>query len=68
MMRVQSFENMLLPQLQELVNLYLTTALPGWALSGAAIAHHVARNDYQPITDPWVAECMTLCGRASPLL
>ncbi len=61
-MRVQSFENTLLPQLQELVNLHLTTALPGWALSGAAIARHVARNDHQPITDPWVAERMTLCA------
>jgi len=61
-MRVQSFENTLLPQLQALVNLHLTTALPGWALSGAAIARHLVRDDHQPITDPWVDERMTLCA------
>lgn len=45
-----------------LVNLHLTAAIPGWALSEAALARHLERNDSEPITDPWVAERATLCA------
>jgi GNAT superfamily N-acetyltransferase len=60
--RIQSFERTLLPQLQGLVNLHLGTAIPGWALSEAALARHLeGPDDHQPIIDPWVTERETLC-------
>ncbi|MBV9281761.1 MAG: GNAT family N-acetyltransferase [Chloroflexi bacterium] len=61
-MRVQPFETTDLPQLRRLVNLHLAAAVPGWALSEAALARHLERDDAQPITDPWVEERITLCA------
>lgn len=61
-MHVQHFATTDLPQLQRLVNLHLAAVLPGWALSEAALARHLERDDAQPITDPWVEERTTLCA------
>ncbi len=63
-MQIQPFDGTLLPSLQQLVNLHLTAALPGWALSETAIARHLVRDDHQPLTDPWVDERATLCATA----
>src|SRR5260221_6097450 len=51
-----------LPQVQDLINAHLTLLVPGWALSQEFIAEHLERNPGQAITDPWVAERMTLCA------
>jgi hypothetical protein len=61
-MHVRSFEPTDLPQLQRLVNLHLTAAIPGWALSETALARHLERDDEQPITGPWVDEYVTVCA------
>jgi GNAT superfamily N-acetyltransferase len=51
-----------LPQVQDLINAHLTLLVPGWALWQEFIAEHLVRNPGQAITDPWVAERMTLCA------
>jgi hypothetical protein len=60
--RIEAFAVAHLPQLLQLVNLHLTAAIPGWALSGVTLARHLERDDSQPVTDPWVAERVTLCA------
>jgi GNAT superfamily N-acetyltransferase len=59
---IRSFDVGDLPQLQALVNLHLSAAVPGWALSEVALARHLARDDRQPVTDPWVEERATVCA------
>jgi hypothetical protein len=62
MPRIDAFSAAHLPQLLQLVNLHLTSVIPGWALSEAALARHLERDDSQPVTDPWVAERASLCA------
>ena len=62
MPRIDAFSPAHLPQLLQLVNLHLTAAIPGWALSETTLARHLEHDDTQPITDPWVAERTTLCA------
>lgn len=51
-----------LPQLQALVNAHLGAVAPGWALSEAYIAAHLARNPNEYVVDPWVVARRTLCA------
>jgi hypothetical protein len=60
-MRVEPIQRSQLPRLAALVNLHLTTVLPGWTLPEEVIAEHLQRDHGQTITDPWVAERATLC-------
>ena len=61
-MRIRSHEPNDLPQVQALVALHLSAVVPGWALSAAAIARHLERDDAQPITGLWVEERATVCA------
>ncbi len=51
-----------LPQLQELINMHLSTMVPCWALPEAFIASRLHRNPGQYILDPWVWERTTFCA------
>ncbi|MGH2560705.1 MAG: GNAT family N-acetyltransferase [Thermomicrobiales bacterium] len=62
MVRVQSFDSNCLPQLTLLVNLHLGAVMPGWGLTEPFLARLLERDDFEPITDPWVAERATLCA------
>lgn len=62
MPRIDTFSAAHLQQLAQLVNLHLTAVIPGWALSEAALARHLERDDSEPVTDPWVAERITRCS------
>ncbi len=61
-MRVQSFEHAYLPWLLDLVNVHLSVAVPGWALTGEFLAEHLERNHDEYLTDPWVVERETICA------
>lgn len=43
-MRVEPFELTSLPQLRELVNQHLSAVVPGWALTGDAVAEYPKRD------------------------
>lgn len=51
-----------LEDLQALMNRHLETVIPGLALPAQYIARRLRRNPDQLITDPWVAERVTLCA------
>lgn len=60
--RIEAFADTHLAQLLQLVNLHLTAAIPGRALSETTLARHLEHDATQPITDPWVAERTILCA------
>lgn len=47
-------------QLTALVNAHISTVVPGWAVSTAALLAQVERDPAQYVTDPWVRERCTL--------
>lgn len=61
-MRIEPYAAAHLFPLQALVNLHLAAVVPGWGLSAAFLARHLARDETEVVTDPWVAERATLLG------
>jgi GNAT superfamily N-acetyltransferase len=49
-------------QVQVLINMHLSTLVPGWVLPEAFIASRLHRNPWQYTLDPWVRERATLCA------
>ncbi len=49
-------------QVQHLINMHLSTMVPGWGLPETFIARCLSCNPYQATTDPWVRERTTLCA------
>jgi GNAT superfamily N-acetyltransferase len=49
-----------LDQLAELVNIHLSSAMPGWTLPAALLAARLERNPGEYVVDPWVRERRTL--------
>ena len=47
-------------QLTSLVNAHVCTVIPGWALSTSTLLAQIERDPAQYVTDPWVAERLTL--------
>lgn len=47
-------------QLTDLVNAHASAVVPGMGTSVAALLSSLERNSAEPITDPWVAERLTL--------
>ena len=62
-MRLQLYERADLPSLLDLVNIHLSAAVPGWALTGTFLSEHLTRNTGEFVTDPWVSERTTLCAK-----
>ncbi len=56
------YEHDHLPQVCELVNLHLSSAVPGWALPAEVIEAAMQRNPGEYVIDPWVAERKTICA------
>lgn len=61
-MRIEPYTPAHLPSLQALINLHLAAVVPNWSLSAAFLARHLARDETEVVTDPWVAERATLLG------
>ncbi|HLZ58452.1 MAG TPA: GNAT family N-acetyltransferase [Ktedonosporobacter sp.] len=51
-----------LPQVQRLINMHLSTLVPGWGLPQSYIASQLQRDPGQYVIDPWVQERATLCA------
>ena len=51
-----------LEQVQVLINMHLSTMVPGWFLPEAFISSRLHRNPWQHTLDPWVRERATLCA------
>lgn len=61
-MRIERLAPARLPQLQALVNRHLDAVVPGWTLSAEALTRHLARDETEVVTDPWVVERETWCA------
>ncbi len=59
---IEPFQEAHLFRVQTLINMHLSTMVPGWGLPEAFIASFLHRNPYQETIDPWVRERMTLCA------
>jgi GNAT superfamily N-acetyltransferase len=62
MVFIETLRDMHLEQVQTLINMHLSTMVPGWALPEPFIASRLLRNPWQYILDPWVRERVTLCA------
>lgn len=62
MLIIEPLQDIHLPQVQVLVNMHLSTMVPGWALPETFIASRLQRNPGQSIIDPWVRKRTTLCA------
>lgn len=62
MVFIEPLKDTHLEQVQALINMHLSTVVPGWVLPEAFIASHLHRNPGQYIIDPWVHERVTLCA------
>ncbi len=62
MVFIEPLKDIHLPQVQVLINMHLSTMVPGWVLPEAFIASRLHRNPGQGILDPWVHERTTLCA------
>jgi GNAT superfamily N-acetyltransferase len=60
--QIQPYNRDYLPQLLELVNLHLSTVVPGWGLTGEFLSASLRQDPSEPLTDPWVVERATLCA------
>ncbi len=59
---IEPFQETHLFRVQLLINMHLSTMVPGWGLPEAFIARCLHRNPYQETTDLWVRERVTLCA------
>lgn len=55
----------LAPELLALINVHLSAAAPGWAMTAGFLAQTLQRHPGEYIIDRWVAERHTLCALAS---
>ena len=59
-MRIHPFEPTYLTGLRTLINLHLSSVVPGWSLPDEVVAAHLEHSYGEYVTDPWVIERTTL--------
>ena len=62
MVRIETYNECHLAQLQSLMNSHLDVLVPGWALPLEYISSRLERNPAEYVTDPWVVERSTIMG------
>ena len=62
MVRIETYNECHLEQLQSLMNSHLDVLVPGWALPLEYISSRLERNPAEYVTDPWVVERSTIMG------